>query len=77
MGYPKDLVINKSWYFCNFESMKTLLTVFVLLNAQCAEVMIGCAFINRRAIGGVGRPLGPCALLPIRSCDSGERGVRV
>ena len=37
-------------------------TVFVLLNAHCAEVMIGCAFINRRAIGGVGTLYAHCFL---------------
>ena len=34
-------------------------TVFVLLNAHCAEVMIGCAFINRQqGLGGLGDLLG-------------------
>ena len=30
------------------DCQSSLYTVFVLFNAHCAEVMIGCAFINRQ-----------------------------
>ena len=45
-SYHKNTAIFNKWAVQYATS--TLSTVFVLLNAHCAEVMIGCAFIYRQ-----------------------------
>ena len=45
---PRGSVYKQSFSMIEYEGMLFSNTVFVLLNAHCAKVMIGCAFIYRQ-----------------------------